>query len=142
LPGATDLADEAAASGGLEAEIVRIANEQGLITAIKHYREATGAGLADAKAAVEALIAGAPAGGESPNENEILALVRERGKIAAIKRHRELTGSGLKEAKEAVEGMMARTGTQPGKSTAGCGSYVLALVLFGVGIGLVCGWGF
>lgn len=45
-----------AASGGLEAQVREIAASKGKISAIKFYRERTGTGLADAKAAVEAII--------------------------------------------------------------------------------------
>jgi ribosomal protein L7/L12 len=41
---------------GLEARILEIARTQGKIQAIKHYREVTGAGLKEAKDAVEAMI--------------------------------------------------------------------------------------
>ena len=43
-------------ASGLEAQVLEIARTQGKIQAIKHYREATGAGLKEAKDAVEALI--------------------------------------------------------------------------------------
>ncbi len=145
LPGAMDLPANASETGNLEEEVVRLAHEHGIISAIKHYREVTGAGLAEAKAAVESLIAGVQAAGmqgQLAGEAEILVIVREQGKIAAIKRFRELTGCGLKEAKEAVEAMMARTGTRPGKSSAGCGTYVFVVILVCIGIVLVRAGGF
>ena len=40
-------------SSGFEAEIKRLLQQQGKIAAIKHYREVTGVGLAEAKYAVE-----------------------------------------------------------------------------------------
>jgi ribosomal protein L7/L12 len=93
------------------------------IEAIKRFREATGVGLAEAKAAVERLEQGsklsAPAPGEPTLEGEVLAQFDERGKIAAIRHYREVTGAGLKEAKDAVEAIAARHGyAQPTK--AGC----------------------
>jgi ribosomal protein L7/L12 len=102
-----------------------------MIDAIKLYREATGAGLAEAKAAVEASAFGMPISGspdndllqieqkvdlllkrleiayEQPDDNafysQVEALVRTRNKIEAIKIYREYTGTGLKEAKDAVD---------------------------------------
>jgi ribosomal protein L7/L12 len=78
------------------------------IEAIKLYREVTGVGLREAKAAVDKIVIGAK---EVPSElqtrlidpNELRRLLRERKKIQAIKYYRETTGVGLREAKEAVE---------------------------------------
>ncbi len=116
----------------LEDQILRIARDSGKIDAIKHYREVTGAGLAEAKDAVEALMAGGtttPSGPTSSADQEVLTIVRNQGKIAAIKRYRDLTGCGLREAKSAVEGLMAKTGTQA-PSGAGCSTTaVVALCL-------------
>lgn len=144
LPGAQSLAAaDAAEPDALTREVVAIANDAGKMAAVAHYRDATGAEQAEADEAVEAMLAGAAAAtspspiGTDSSEQEVLSIVRERGKIAGIKRYREITGSGLKEAKDAVEGMMARTATVPNRSSAGCGSYVLALVLAGIGLTLV-----
>lgn len=147
LPGAIDLPPPAATAEDLEAEVIGLARNQGIIAAIKCYRDATGVGLAEAKAAVEALVAGASVvtvttSGGGVNEAEILAIVREQGKIAAIKRYRELTGQGLKEAKDAVEEMMARNGVEPGRSGAGCGSYVFATLLMGIALWVLATKGF
>lgn len=145
LPGAQSLADSDVEPDALTMEVVQIAREQGTIAAIKHYREITDADLAEAKAAVEAMIAGASAEASKPKsavEEEILPIIREHGKIAAIKRYRELTGLGLREAKDYVEGLMARTGTTAGRSSAGCGSYVLALLLAGIGLTVILSAGF
>ncbi len=46
----------ASGASGLEAQVLEIARTQGKIQAIKHYREATGAGLKEAKDVVEAMI--------------------------------------------------------------------------------------
>jgi ribosomal protein L7/L12 len=81
------------------------------VEAIKLYREQTGAGLRDAKDAVEAIGAGRPVADHrtSPGpvdpgfEAELVKLLRSGRKIQAIQRHRERTGTGLKEAKDAVE---------------------------------------
>ncbi len=79
------------------------------IQAIKLYREATGAGLAEAKKAVEAFEVGgtfeASPSGSPANEdiNQIQAAVFAGTKIKAIKLHRQSTGMGLKESKEFIE---------------------------------------
>jgi len=82
------------------------------IEAIKLYREATGAGLAEAKEAVELIEAGRPpksGSNASLGEDQALQGVSDfvlRGrKIEAIKRYREATGVGLKEAKDVVDAL-------------------------------------
>ena len=79
------------------------------IEAIKLYREQTGAGLADAKDAVEAM-----ARGEAPplraamppaNSDTLENLIRAGRKIEAIKLYRAQTGVGLKDAKDHVEAL-------------------------------------
>ncbi len=81
------------------------------IEAIKRYRAATGAGLADAKNAVEALETGqtlpARESVDSTFEDEILSLLKQGQKIGAIKLYREKTGVGLKEAKDFIEALAA-----------------------------------
>jgi ribosomal protein L7/L12 len=142
LPGAEESAEAQSDVGSLEEEVLRIAQEQGVIVAIKHYREATGAGLAEAKQAVEQIMQGATAPSPVPPksinqiEQEVLGIVRNHGKITAIKRYRELTGCGLREAKSAVEGLMAQTGTQAPKG-AGCGTTVLCGLGFFIGIAIL-----
>lgn len=82
-----------------------------LIPAIKLYREATGAGLKEARDAVEAMQADLRAtssGHTSDAERQSIETDLLAGrKIAAIKTYREATGAGLKEAKDAVEAMEA-----------------------------------
>ncbi len=80
------------------------------IEAIKRYRELTGAGLKEAKDAVEALESGRSATLppkssvlRQVNDSEIEAQIRSGHLIDAIKLYREKTGVGLKEAKDAVE---------------------------------------
>ncbi|MHB1038442.1 MAG: ribosomal protein L7/L12 [Pirellulales bacterium] len=106
------------------------------IEAIKFYRELTGAGLKEAKDAVEALERGESL--EPPQkpvaeswEPEIVALMEQGRKIEAIKLYREKTGLGLKDAKEAVEAIAARHGIAPSRS--GCLGVVLlaAAILLG-----------
>jgi len=95
-----------------ETQIKEIAANGNKIAAIKLYREMTGAGLKEAKDAVEALMLGgavprsAPfqAGEPDPSlENRIKQLLAERKKIEAIKAYREAYHCQLKEAKEAVD---------------------------------------
>lgn len=100
------------------------------IEAIKRYREATGADLAEAKRAVEAIEQGGslPEGsiGDSADEPEILALLRQGRKIEAIRHYRETNRSDLKTAKEAVEALAARHGIAIPRT--GCLGAVLAVL--------------
>lgn len=94
----------------LNAEIRRLLSEGRKIEAIRRYREQTGADLAAAKAAVEALQRDeppAPPAEDSPDAAEIVALLQGGKKIEAIKLYRQRTGVGLKEAKDAVEALAA-----------------------------------
>lgn len=81
------------------------------IDAIKRYRELTGAGLKEAKDAVEALERGEAMHsrdqGDVPFETEIVVLLKHGRKIDAIKLYREKTGAGLKEAKDFIEALAA-----------------------------------
>jgi large subunit ribosomal protein L7/L12 len=90
------------------------------IAAIKAFREATGASLAEAKAAVEALERGGPLSPAS-SEEELLALLKQGQKINAIKLYRQRTGAGLKEAKDAVEELARRYAIKE----AGCASLLV-----------------
>ncbi len=82
-----------------------------LIHAIKLYREATGAGLAEAKDAVEEMARNEmmkPPSDMRGMDNPILdgrirSLLARRKKIEAVKIYREEYGVGLKEAKDAVD---------------------------------------
>ena len=102
------------------------------IEAIKRYRAATGAGLADAKNAVEALERAESLppreSFDSPFENEIVSLLKQGRKIAAIKLYREKTGVGLKEAKDFIEGLATNLGiAAPPRS--GCLGVIIFLVV-------------
>ena len=104
------------------------------IEAIKVYREATGAGLAEAKTFVEELQRTLRTGtlpGETSTdlEAELLAHLRAGGKIEAIKRYREATRSSLKEAKDAVEGL-ARDHNIAAPRGSGCLGMILAAIAF------------
>ena len=100
------------------------------IAAIKLYRETTGAGLKEAKDAVEALESGQPrpaAEVADGLEHDVLVLLRAGQKIAAIKLYRDKTGAGLAESKKAVEAIASRNGIQSANS--GCGNSVLSLMV-------------
>ena len=98
--------------------IRRLVAEGQKIEAIKLLREATGVGLAEAKAGVEAIergdtsaVTGMDHGAVESNdelEQRLLRLVLEGQKIQAVKLYREHTSSGLKEAKEFVESLAVR----------------------------------
>ena len=82
------------------------------IGAIKLYRDATGAGLAEAKEAVELIAAGKPpkADGQVARPDEA-AMQRIRSEITAgnpieaIRLYRAATGLGLKESRDAVDAL-------------------------------------
>lgn len=127
-----------ATSEDLEREVRGLLDRQQKIEAIKVYREATGAGLAEAKAAVEAFQAGVPlpatrrsspatAAGPAGSdwEAEALQLLAAGKKIQAIKLYRELHGGGLKDAKQAIDALAAQHGIAAG--TSGCLGIVLLL---------------
>jgi ribosomal protein L7/L12 len=95
-------------------EVVALLRDGHKIMAVKRYRELTGVGLAEAKAAIDALeqrldAASAPA---APDMDALAArvvgLVQGGNKIEAIKVYREATNVGLREAKDAVETIEAR----------------------------------
>lgn len=98
----------------LERELTGLLQDGKKIEAIKLFREQTGAGLKDAKDAVEAFERGLPIGlpGQLDErfERELSELLQAGKKIEAIKRFREQTGTGLKQAKDAVEHFAARRG--------------------------------
>ncbi len=89
------------------------------VEAIRIYREMSGLGLAEAKAAVEAMEQGGglPAGRTARGlpepdadeiEREVRRALREGTKIQAIRRYREMTGADLKDSKDAVDLIEAR----------------------------------
>jgi ribosomal protein L7/L12 len=109
------------------------------IEAIKVYRAHTGLGLAEAKAAVEAMQAGKSPppmpelGGDL--ESELLRLFGQGQKIQAIKLYREQTGMGLAEAKRAVEALAARHGLSAQRG--GCLGVLVAVVVAATAIGMM-----
>jgi ribosomal protein L7/L12 len=82
-----------------------------MIAAIKLYRDATGAGLAEAKQAVELIAAGKPPPtGAAPSLSadameQVSALLMSGKKIEAIRVYRTAVGVGLKDAKDAVDAL-------------------------------------
>lgn len=99
------------------------------IEAIKLHRERYGTGLAEAKAAVEAMESGLslppPSTPESAEPqvqvfwSEVDELIRQGQKIQAIKRYREQFACGLKDAKDAIDQRAVRIGA-PTSSGGGC----------------------
>jgi ribosomal protein L7/L12 len=119
----------------LNQEIRALVRSDGMIAAVKRYREATGCDLKTARDAVERLMVR----GDHPRppvehvEAEVLAIAQTHGEIAAIKRYREATGCGLAKAKQAVEGLMQEHGVRP-VEPGGCAGVLL--LLLGVGFGV------
>lgn len=126
----------------LLAEVQALLADGRKLEAVKRYRAATGASLADAKAAVELVeeqrlprpVRSTESGLPQPIQDDLLGLLQQGRKIEAIRQYREATGVGLKDAKEAVEALAAQAGI-PARS----GCFAAALALFVVA-GLVC-WG-
>lgn len=131
--------ESVATDDALLREVWEIARTEGMISAVKRYREATGSDLAQAKRVVDGLLATGGAGEQflaqrPPMEHleaEVLDIARQQGKIAAIRRYREAQGCGLKEAKEAVEAMLTEHGVEP-RAGSGC-AIVLLLAFLGGG---------
>jgi large subunit ribosomal protein L7/L12 len=114
----------------LEARIRSLLEQNEKISAIKLFREQTGAGLKQARDAVDALERGeplvVPAAPDRGSDQEILSLLEQGQKISAIKLYQERTGLGLKEAKEAVDAMAVRHGLAK-KSGGGCLGMIVLL---------------
>ncbi len=119
-----------------DAELRALLAEGRKIEAIKLYRQETGAGLAKAKKAVEALERGEPRApdnkADASLEADLLPLLQQGRKIEAVKLYRERTNTGLKEAKEAVESLAADRGILP-RQKAGCLGALLLLGLLAAG---------
>ena len=115
----------------LEQQISELLRDAQKIAAIKVYREATGASLAEAKEAVERFQAEGtlPARDTSDTawESEVLRLLVAGRKIPAIKLYRQQQGVGLKEAKESVEALARQHGIDMRGS--GCFSVLLVMVV-------------
>jgi len=122
--------DESGGNAELARRVRRLLADGQKIEAIKVLREATGAGLAEAKLAVEAIERGdiiKSAGLGDDFENELLALLQSGEKIEAIKRYRARNACGLKAAKDFVEALAEQRGIVPPKG--GCLGVVLGLMI-------------
>jgi ribosomal protein L7/L12 len=110
-----------------QAELEALLREGRKIMAVKRYRELTGVGLAEAKAAIDDMEQRLDAGVEqahqaipiaelpapaAPNMEalaaQVVSLVQRGNKIEAIRVYREAMNVGLREAKEAVETIEAQ----------------------------------
>ena len=96
-------------------EVLDLIRQGKKIAAIKLYREQTGAGLKEAKNAVDAYADGSAYTDADNNPShstqaspEVLELIRQGRKIDAVKLYREQSGGGLKEAKDAVDILVKR----------------------------------
>jgi ribosomal protein L7/L12 len=118
-----------AAAPATEADLASLVRQGQKIEAIKRFRAQTGVGLAEAKAAVEAIERGEkppPAAGAVPPNDvdaDLWHLLKKGEKIQAIKLYRERTGAGLADAKAAVEAIGRQHGIR--MQGAGCASMVL-----------------
>jgi len=129
--GAELLASSEPRSDSVDERLIALVRNGQKIEAIKLYREKTGAGLKEAKDAVEALEQGGsqpvPTDVSGGIEHDVLVLLRAGQKIAAIKLYRDKTGVGLAEAKNAVEAVAREHGIQIVQ--VGCGSSVLSILV-------------
>ena len=122
----------------LEHQVRALLDDGQKIAAVKLYKDQTGVGLAEAKAAVEALEAGA--GPPSPSdtggdlEAELLRLLGRGDKLEAIKVYKDQKGVALIEAKQAVESLAASHGLVTQR--AGCLGVVLVAIMTAVAIGM------
>ena len=121
-----------------ENEIRKLLASGNKIAAIKRYREETGVGLAEAKAAVESLEAGGSftervQPEDSDLTQQIVTLLGKGEKIEAVKMYRDRIRVGLKEAKEAVERIGEQNGI-PASSGTGCLGVVLLGIVVVVGL--------
>ena len=126
----TPLTDESGGNAELAQRVRRLLADGQKIEAIKMLREATGAGLAEAKQAVEAIERGdviKSIGLGDDFENELLALLQSGQKIEAIKRYRARNPCGLKAAKDFVEALAEQHGIVAPRG--GCAGVVLGLMI-------------
>jgi len=126
---AADSADSEPLS--LDGRVIALMREGRKIEAIKLYRDLTGAGLKEAKDAVEALErdGSLPTTRDAPSSDDpdVLELLRAGQKIRAIKLYRDKTGAGLAESKNVVETLARKNGIPSGQS--GCSSAVLCILM-------------
>lgn len=125
----------------LETEIVSLLEQGRKIQAVKVYRERTGAGLKEAKEAVEAIGRGekvVAAFGEIDHEveSQLIGLLQQGQKIQAVKLCRRQTGMGLKEAKDTVEALAEKHGLSVVTGGGCLGAVILVLLLTVAGVAL------
>ena len=118
------------------------------IEAIKLYRERTGAGLAEAKEAIENLGSPRPAPASSPplaqpsrppiERTTILHALQRHGKIQAIQEYRRQTGCDLRDAKLAVDQIVREEGITPPRS--GCLGMILLAAAGVISVVLIAFW--
>jgi large subunit ribosomal protein L7/L12 len=134
---AADSADSEPLS--LDGRVIALMREGRKIEAIKLYRDLTGAGLKEAKDAVEALERDgslpATRDASSGDDPDVLELLRAGQKIRAIKLYRDKTGAGLAESKNAVETLARKNGIPADPS--GCSSAVLCILTIALILGYV-----
>ncbi len=119
-------------------ELRRLIAKGDKLEAIKQFRNMADVGLAEAKAAIEAIEGGAHHAGahEAPPRNlkqaeqAALAAIRQGNLIEAIKRYRQQTKVGLKEAKEAVDALAVMHRTD-GRVNAKLAAQIIAMVKAG-----------
>ena len=128
-----------------------------MISAIKNYRSATGAGLKDAKDAVEArqqfLLNALPnrfdgreatetaeVGSSEVNWADLDAEIQAGRKISAIKRYRADCGAGLKDAKDAIDARERELSNAGAKIPVGARSGCLSMLLLIIGTLMVIKW--
>jgi ribosomal protein L7/L12 len=122
-----------------ETEIASLLATGQKIRAVKLYRERTGAGLKEAKDAVEAIGRGekvvlAFREIDQEVESQLIGLLQQGQKIQAIKVCRARTGMGLKEAKDTVEGLAAKHGLAVAKGGGCLGAVILVLLVIVAGV--------
>lgn len=105
------------------------------LAAVKRYREATGASLAESKQAVESMQATiAPAQPtpmtDSNLNSQVVSLLHQGERIKAVKLYKSQAGVRLKEAKQAVDRIGEQHGI-PVTSGSGCLGVIL-LVIVGI----------
>jgi ribosomal protein L7/L12 len=132
---AADSADSEPLS--LDGRVIALLRDGRKIEATKLYRDLTGAGLKEAKDAVEALeregSASSPRGQSSGEDADMLDLLRAGQKIRAIKLFRDKTGAGLAESKNAIETLARKNGIPVGQS--GCSSAALCILAIALILG-------
>lgn len=120
----------------LERDIRSLLGQGRKIEAVKLYKDQTGAGLAAAKDAVEAMQTGVVLQPETGGdlEAELLRLLGRGEKLAAVKLYKEQKGVGLADARQAVESLATKHGL--GMQRSGCLGVLAAVVLAAVALGM------